>query len=153
MKLLGWFGIIAGILLCWAAFWLFAFMAALNGGQNVVHLSAGRWDDYLAFLALCVGGGWAIWRGDKLAGSPIWQRVKTGGSDHNTRNLGCLVFGAGIGAMALVLFMIGGTVLNAEPLLAGAIISLWLIPLGLIVRGGWRRFSGRGWLWGERPWF
>jgi hypothetical protein len=125
-------------------------MGALNGGQNIVNLSAARWDDFLVFLALCVGGCCAIWQGDKTAGSPIKLRMLK--SDAGGRT-GCVVFGIGIGVLALLLFMASSVLESDHPFISGAIFLLWLAPAALVVRGSWRRFSGRGWLYGEKPWF
>lgn len=156
MRALGWVGIVAGLLIAMLGFMLVTFMH-YPSEQSVLRLSSGRWDDWLAVVA-CFGGGWWLnRRGDKLAGGPIVARFRAmmglSRFERGQRNIGCLTFGVGIGLVALVLFMTFGVAQDDNALPGMAIMSVWLIPLVLMVRGGWRRFSGRGWLFGERPWF
>ncbi len=155
MRVLGWLGIAGGLLLALAGFALLTFMH-FPSETSVWSASPGRWDDYLLALA-CLGFGALLARmGDRWADSPIRSRFRAlGGVDYSERRQrlnGCLVFGIALGPLGLILFMMVGTIWNekGDGWLGGLIVGVWALPIGLVMRSGWRRFSGQGWFSGRR---
>lgn len=150
-RVLGWAIIIAGYLIALAGFAHICFMALRSGG-SVWNASPGRWDDYLLILACFVTGAFVFRAGDRLAGWPIRTRNRAlfASGDREMRVNGCFVFFIGLAALALILFMAIGAVVDSGGREWGSLfVALWALPLLWIMRAGWRRFSGRGWLGGR----
>lgn len=148
-RVLGWALIVAGYLIALAGFVHFCFMTIRSGG-SVWNASPGLWDDYLLILACFVIGAIMFRAGDRLAGWPIWTRIKAHDGDHELRINGCFVFFIGLALLALVLLMTIGAVVDSGGREWGSLfVALWALPLLWIMRAGWRRFSGRGWLGGR----
>jgi hypothetical protein len=149
-RVLGWAAIVAGYLIALAGFAHLCFMTIRSGG-SVWNASPGLWDDYLLILA-CFGFGAVIFRaGDRLAGWPIRTRRRAAyGAEASLRTNGCFVFFIGLALLALILFMAIGAVVDSGGSEWGSLfVALWALPLLWIMRAGWRRFSGRGWLGGR----
>jgi hypothetical protein len=149
-RAVGWAIIIAGYLMALSGFAHMCFMVMRSGG-SVWNASSGRWDDYLLILACLVVGAFVFRAGDRLAGWPIRTRNRAAfGAEASLRINGCLVFFIGLALLALILFMAIGAVVDSGGREWGSLfVALWSLPLLWIMRAGWRRFSGRGWLGGR----
>ncbi len=151
MRALGWAGIAAGTLLAMAGFALLIFMN-FPSETSIWNASSGRWDDYLLVLA-CFGFG-ALMSRDRVAGWPVRTRnralVQADSAERAQRINGCMVFFVGMGLLALVVVMATGSVVASDGRALGSlIVAIWALPLLWVMRTGWRRFSGQGWLGGN----